>query len=83
MIKVKKEKFLEELGHLLEVERAELTNNYYLEDNENWDSLALISVIVMFDEHFQQTDSNEAIRECIVVGDLLKLVNDKLQLTEI
>ncbi|MGJ7919526.1 hypothetical protein [Neobacillus sp. LXY-4] len=80
---MKKEKFLEELGHLLEVERAELTNNYYLEDNENWDSLALISVIVMFDEHFQQTVSNEAIRECIVVGDLLKLVNDKLQLTEI
>lgn len=73
------EDFLVELAELLELERAELTSNYQLEENENWDSLALISVIVMIDEHFQLTISNEELRRCAVVGDLLNLINDRLE----
>jgi acyl carrier protein len=68
------EEFLVEFGELLEIDRSKLTIDYQLEDNENWDSLALISVIVMMDEHFQITVSNESLRKCKVVGDLMELI---------
>ncbi|MEH7354532.1 acyl carrier protein [Neobacillus drentensis] len=74
------DEFLVELADLLEVEKSELTSGYPLEENENWDSLAFISVLVMIDEHFQLTISNDALRKCSVVGDLLKLIIDKQQL---
>jgi acyl carrier protein len=68
------EEFLVEFGELLEIDRSKLSIDYQLEDNENWDSLALISVIVMMDEHFQITVSNESLRKCEVVGDLMELI---------
>ncbi|WP_342433953.1 acyl carrier protein [Neobacillus sp. FSL H8-0543] len=77
------EDFLVELAELLEIEKSELTSDYQLDENENWDSLALISVIVMVDEHFQVSVSNEALRKCKVIGELLKLIQDKLKLVEI
>jgi acyl carrier protein len=83
MIRMNLENFLVELADLLEIERQELISDYQLDENDNWDSLALISLIVMFDEHFQQIISNESLRKCNVVGDLLKLVNDKLEFAEI
>ncbi|MEW9052650.1 MAG: acyl carrier protein [Neobacillus sp.] len=73
------EAFLLELADLLEIERADLTNEYQLEENENWDSLALISIIVMVDEHFKLSVSNEALKKCKVVGDLLNLINKQLE----
>lgn len=80
---MKLEAFLRELAELLEVDVSELCDDYVLEDNWNWDSLALISVIVMIDEHFKQSVSNEALRKCKVVGDLIKLVNEKKEYVEI
>ncbi|MFF2446717.1 acyl carrier protein [Neobacillus sp. NPDC058068] len=72
--------FLAELADLLEIEKSDLNSDYRFEENENWDSVALISVIVMVDENFQLTISNEAIRKCMNVEDLLKLINDKREL---
>lgn len=77
------EAFLVELAELLEVDLVGLTSSYRLEDNENWDSLALISVVVMIDEHFRLSVSNERIRECKLVGDLQKLINDRSETIEI
>ncbi|WP_312469059.1 acyl carrier protein [Neobacillus sp.] len=77
---VEMENFLAELADLLEIEKSDLTSGYLLEENENWDSLAFISVIVMVDENFQLTISNAAIRKCICVGELLKLIKDKREL---
>jgi acyl carrier protein len=77
------EDFLLELADLLEIERSEITSDYQLEENENWDSLALISVIVMVDEHFKQSVSNDALRKCKVIGDLLNLIKHNLEVVEI
>ncbi|MFJ5713894.1 acyl carrier protein [Neobacillus sp. NPDC093127] len=74
------ETFLTELADLLEIETTDLNSDYLLEENENWDSVAFISVIVMVDENFQLSISNEAIRKCMNVGELLKLINDKREL---
>ncbi|MEH7011452.1 acyl carrier protein [Neobacillus niacini] len=77
------EDFLLELADLLEIERSEIANDYQLEENENWDSLALISVIVMVDEHFKQSVSSEALRKCKIIGDLLNLIKHKFEGVEI
>ncbi|MEH7251323.1 acyl carrier protein, partial [Neobacillus niacini] len=80
---IKLEDFLLELAELLEIERSEMTSDYQLDENENWDSLALISVIVMVDEHFKQSVSNEALRKCKVIGDLIKLIKHQSEVVEI
>lgn len=75
--------FLIELAELLEIDSMVLREDYQLEENANWDSLALISVIVMIDEHFQQSVSNDVLRKCKVVGDLLKLIDDNARFAEV
>jgi acyl carrier protein len=71
--------FLFELAELLEVEITELRTSYQLEENENWDSLALISIMAMVDEHFNISISTESLRKCSVLGDLIKLVDKNNQ----
>lgn len=83
VIFVKMKAFLEELAELLEVNPVGLTSSYRLADNENWDSLALISVVVMIDEHFKLSVSNERLRECKLVGDLQALIHDRAETIEI
>lgn len=71
------EVFLTELAELLEVEPSEMGDNYLLNDNNNWDSLALVSVILMIDEYFQFSLSNESLRKVTTVGELLNIINEK------
>lgn len=71
---MKMEDFLTDLADLLDVEVSELNSSYQLDENENWDSLTMISVIVMVDEHFNLSLSNEALRKCKFIGDLFCLV---------
>lgn len=71
MNSMKMQSFLTDLAELLEVEVSELDVNYQLDENANWDSLALIAVVVMIDEHFQISLENDAIKNCKNIGDLL------------
>lgn len=43
-----------------------------LEDFETWDSVAVLSVIAMMDEHFGKYPHASEIRSYIKVGDLMK-----------
>lgn len=72
--------FLAELAELIEADKSELTDSYSLAENENWDSLALISVVVMFDEHFHLTVANDELRKCMTIGDLVTLIQKKREL---
>jgi acyl carrier protein len=48
------EEFLEELAEIFEVEKNELQNDFEWSPN-NWDSLVVVSVIALVDEHFEVT----------------------------
>ncbi len=63
--------FLIDLAETLEVEVSVLQESYDLTENENWDSLAFISVLVMLDEHFKITLENGVLKNCRTVGDLV------------
>jgi acyl carrier protein len=68
------EDFLKELAPLLSVERKELTEDFALDPNTNWDSLTIISMMALMDDHFEVEISGEQLRRCSSIGDVLKLI---------
>lgn len=68
------DQFKEDFAELLEVDQAELTPGYVLEDSEMWDSMTVVSTIALIDEHFGKTVEGEALTKCETFGDVLKLI---------
>lgn len=70
-----KETFMEDLAAVLEVEPAELDDGFEL-NRDNWDSLAIVTVIVLLDEQFGITIEGSKLRECLSVGALWNLIEN-------
>ena len=66
------EEKIEIIADILEVEPDEVQEDMVLEDFETWDSVAVLSVIAMMDEHFGKYPHASEIRSYIKVGDLMK-----------
>lgn len=66
--------FLSELAVLLEVSEEELTPDYRLQTNPKWDSLTVISVMALVDDHFSKELSGTKLRDCVTLGQLLDLI---------
>ena len=69
--------FLELIDELLEKEPGTLKGPELLEDND-WDSLSVISFIALVDEHFGFTVSPSELAKCVSVEDLVSLLNGHL-----
>ena len=67
-----REEKIEIIADILEVEPDEVQEDMVLEDFETWDSVAVLSVIAMMDEHFGKYPNASEIRSYIKVGDLMK-----------
>ena len=67
-----REQKIEIIADILEVEPDEVQEDMVLEDFETWDSVAVLSVIAMMDEHFGKYPHASEIRSYIKVGDLMK-----------
>lgn len=67
-----REEKIEMIADILEVEPDEVQEDMVLEDFETWDSVAVLSVIAMMDEHFGKYPHASEIRSYIKVGDLMK-----------
>lgn len=67
-----REEKIEIIADILEVEPEEVQKDMVLEDFETWDSVAVLSVIAMMDEHFGKYPHASEIRSYIKVGDLMK-----------
>ena len=55
-----------------------LTLNMKLKDIKEWDSLALISLISLYDQLFSKVVSISSINKCITIKDLINLVKKNL-----
>lgn len=64
--------FYEGLAEILEIEPSDVTPELALDD-DNWDSLAIVSAIALIDEVYDKTVSGDALAACKTVGDLEKL----------
>ena len=67
-----REEKIEIIADILEVEPDEVQEDMVLEDFETWDSVAVLSVIAMMDEHLGKYPHASEIRSYIKVGDLMK-----------
>ena len=72
-----KVELLEEIKETLQRDE-EVGLEMKLEDIEEWDSLANISMISLYDQLFEVVVTADKLKECQTVNDLVELVSDKL-----
>lgn len=63
----------EGLAEIFEIDVADITPGLKLEDN-NWDSLSIVSTIALIDDLHDRTVSADALAACTTVADLDALV---------
>jgi len=68
---------LEEINEALQRDE-DISYEMKLEDIEEWDSLANISMISLYDQLFGIIVTADKLKECQTVNDLIELVSDKL-----
>lgn len=65
---------LVDLADLLEVSITLLNDDYPLDPEGRWDSLAIVSVIGAIDQHYAVQVNGEALGHCRRVGEIFDLV---------
>lgn len=68
------ETLLANLADILECPASELTENTRFREHDHWDSLALLSLMAMLDDHYGVTVSQDALRTLHTVADLRRHV---------
>lgn len=67
--------FLEDLANLFEVDTSELKENYELNE-DNFDSIAVVSTIALIDEHFEVTVKGKELSNVKTIGEILCLITE-------
>ncbi len=65
------------LEEMLEVETGNLRPDMLLSDVEEWDSVIIMSFIVMLDEEFEREISGKEIKEFKTIQDVLNVMEKK------
>lgn len=63
------------LEDMLEIEEGELSLEQLLEDIDEYDSMAKLSLIVLMEDEFEVKLTGEVIKGFVTVGDIVKLMN--------
>jgi len=69
---MKNNEILSEIKEALQMD-DELNVDMLLEDIEEWDSLAIISIASLYEQLFSKIISSDEIKACVTVGDLINL----------
>ena len=75
---LKKELILNDLAKLLEMDVNELSDDFFLNQSGNWDSLTILSLVGAFNLHYKKTVFAKDIGKCQTVKDLLNLAPEKV-----
>ena len=62
------------LAEALEVDEGLLGPDYVLEESEMWDSMTVVTVIALIDEHYGKAVEGERLAKCKTVADIDALV---------
>lgn len=71
---MKKEEFYEILVDALELEDVAVNEGTVFAELEDYDSMAVMSIIAMADEHFEKKFSSEQLRNMKSVADLMDMI---------
>ena len=69
-------KLVEIIAEALEIDKSVAGNDLKLDPEDNWDSIALLSVIASIDEEFDIQLDGDKLAECSSISDILKLLED-------
>jgi acyl carrier protein len=65
------------IEEMLELDRGSLNEGMTIEEIESWDSIAVISLIALVDEHFGKTLSTSEIKQFRTLKDVLDYLEKK------
>lgn len=68
------DKFMNKLGEILSVPASSLSDDYSL-DEENFDSIIVLSVIALVDEEFDVTLPGDELTSVTTIGELMALIH--------
>lgn len=72
--------FLADMAEIIEVDDpSELTDDFALGADTNWDSMAVVATIAAIDEHFDVRVPGEALRNCGSIGELLQIIAGRVE----
>ncbi|NQS88302.1 acyl carrier protein [Patescibacteria group bacterium] len=75
---MKKSKFIEKIKEALEIDSNEkITEDSGLRDLEEYDSLGVLTIIMMIDENFGKQLSSSDFEKITTVGSLMKLIGEE------
>ena len=69
-------KFKQLISEGLELDISEVTESLILDPEENWDSLALLSIISEIDTQYGIQLDGEKLASCRTISEIYNLVND-------
>jgi len=69
-------KLVEIVAEALEIDKSVAENDLKLDPEDNWDSIALLSVIASIDEEFDIQLDGDKLAGCKSISDILKLLED-------
>jgi len=73
-MKIKKNIFFEELLESMEIDPVEIKETTVFRELEDFDSMAIMSIIAYVDEKFEKTMAAEQLQKVKTVGDLMELI---------
>ena len=73
------ENFIENLKETLEIEDHEITSADKFRDYEEWDSLAVLSVLAMINEEYDITIPRDEFDNVQTIAELYELIQGKLK----
>lgn len=65
------QKKLEQLADMFEIEVSGLTPETKLEELDEWDSLAKLSLIVLMDDEYGKKLTGDEIKQFVTIGDIM------------
>lgn len=66
--------FIEKFAEVLDVDSSSLTPETEFADLDEWNSMAVVQVVVMIDEEFGQSVTPVDIRKCVTLADIFNLL---------
>jgi acyl carrier protein len=73
-MKIKKDIFFEELLECMEIDPVDINEDTVFRELEDFDSMAVMSIVAYADEKFEKTLSAEQLQDMKTVRDLMELI---------
>ena len=71
------EQFIEEFAEILEVDPAELHDDFRVQGGEGWDSLNLLATIAIIDKYYGIVVNGAVLNSALYFGDLRSILLQK------